>query len=225
MKNKKNLLIIIAIVVIILVACISCYFLFKSKDNTDKEKYVIEQWCSFEQRIIVDVEDKSILKYTKSTLENKDSNLLTGGQNSLFEIEGLKEGSTTVTVSVINSNDFFDNKKIYYFDVNKNLDVIFKKVENANIEISAFKEYVLNETCSLEQNIDIKVSDESIIKATKDNQTTDENGGVNTLFIISGLKEGKTTATVTITNSDGSVASNKTYSFEVNQDLVVNLID
>ena len=88
------------------------------------------------------------------------------------------------------------------------------------------KTYTIKEWNNYAQTVEISISDNTILKTEKssepDNNTGALTGGEYTIFTITGLKKGKTTAIVTVYNSDYSVEKQTVYDFEVLEDLSVH---
>jgi len=222
MKNKKNIIIIIVCIVIALVL-IACWFLLRLES---KKSYIIKEWSNFTQTISIDIEDESIISVTQKDDPDAQLGTLTGGENTLFVITGLKEGDTIATVNIINSDGSIESSKLYYFEINNSLDVNLQKIEEFDIQNSLDNNYVIREWSNLSQNIKISINDESIVKVTKNIESNIEmdSGGMHTLFTIIGLKKGNVTARIDVYNSDGTTEITKIYYFKVSDNLKVNLI-
>lgn len=216
MKNKKMLLIIGVLVVVLLLVG---YFLFWQKKSF-KQEYVIKEWNSYAQNVMISIDDDTIVKYIKSTENDASPEVETGGENTLFTITGLKKGSATVYVDVLNDDGVVESSKKYYFEVNDDLKVRLVKVSDT-------KNYVIKKWHIFSQRVVLVVDNDKVIKAIKSDLTDNsENatGGKLTLYTLTGLKKGSTEVTVSVLNDDGSPESSETYYFEVNNKLELKLV-
>ena len=92
----------------------------------------------------------------------------------------------------------------------------------------ASENYIIKQWSNFAQRIDIEIADKTIISSTESIESSHlgvETGGSNTIFTITGLRKGNTTATVKVFNSDGIIESSKKYYFEVSDDLKVKLVE
>ena len=221
--DLKKIVIIIAFVMIVCLGFSVVFF------KGEKQEYVIREWNNYAQTVNVDIADEKIITATKSVEPDSKPGVVTGGQYTLFTIRGLKQGTTTVTVTVVNPDSSVELSKVYYLEVNRNLDVKLQKVENIDISNDEDKQYVIKEWNNYAQTVKIDIADEKIISATKsvepDGKPGVVTGGQYTLFTIKGLKSGTTTATVTVVNPDNSIELSKVYYLEVNDNLEVSLVD
>lgn len=120
---------IIGAIIFVILIIVGVLFLFKTEPDVEivkNQKYVIKEWNNFAQRVYIDVVDESIVSYVKST-----ENVSTGGEYTIYNIIGLKEGKTKVTVNVINPDGTYESIKDYELAVNNEL-----KIEELSVSIT-----------------------------------------------------------------------------------------
>lgn len=132
MKNKK-ILVIGAIISVILII-VGVLFLFKTEPDVEivkNQKYVIKEWNNFAQRVEAIIENEDIVKYIEFKTADSKENVATGGEYTIYNIIGLKEGKTKVTVNVINPDGTYESIKDYELSVNSEL-----KIEELSVSIT-----------------------------------------------------------------------------------------
>lgn len=123
MKNKKIIILIITILVVLAIAI--CCILLKQKAN--KETYTIKEWSTQAQTVSIEIEDETMINVVKSK-EEDNKGAKTGGEYTIYTITGLKEGTTTAIVKVINEDGSVESSKKYHLEVSNDLKVyIFRE--------------------------------------------------------------------------------------------------
>ena len=104
----------------------------KEKNEFDVYKnYVIKEWNNFAQRVEAIIENEDIVKYIEFKTADSKENVATGGEYTIYNIIGLKEGKTKVTVNVINPDGTYESIKDYELSVNSEL-----KIEELSVSIT-----------------------------------------------------------------------------------------
>ena len=125
MKNKKIITLIITILVVL--AIVICCILLKQKAN--KETYTIKEWSTQAQTVSIEIEDETMINVVKSK-EADQEGTKTGGEYTLFTITGLKKGTTSAIVNIINEDGSVESSKKYHLEVSNDLKVDIFREQN-----------------------------------------------------------------------------------------------
>ena len=128
MSNNNKNIIYIGCAVVILLIIIGLFMIWKPSKAV--KEYVFTEVDLFNPRYSDIIADETTIEYTKENIS--DSNTIGGGTIWKYTVRGLKPGSTTITIDGINdcsNSSLCVTKRVYYFTVDKNLNIKLKKIE------------------------------------------------------------------------------------------------
>lgn len=199
---------------IILVAITGCNL--KKSDKT--LKLTIEQGSAISLQY--DISDSSIISIKeKKELVGACEGVEGCDFHYIYTIKGLKEGQVTLTFNKEYSNKKHSSEQIIYeIKVDKDLNITEEHRSISDFRIS------ISENSSAAQQVEYTISDNTIVSIE---ETYDDNGcgksdgcGGYKVYIVKGLKEGRTTLTLTKKNvARNTIIEKVEYEIEVDKNL------